>query len=144
MPDIAKFFPTKWLKATDLDDDDLNVTVKSVDLEMLEDGEKVVVSFREIPKGLVLNKTNAAALAKLHGRDTDGWISKRVTLFRTEVSYRGEMVWAIRLRLTAPKAREAPREAARTADRPSKDLDDFFDGPDAPEPPPSVEDDIPF
>ncbi|HLE05408.1 MAG TPA: hypothetical protein VI729_12470 [Anaerolineales bacterium] len=140
--DIRKAFPKKWLNADDLDEQGMNLTIKRVDIEMLEDGEKVVVSFREVEKGLVLNKTNAKTIARLHGPETNAWVGQRITLYRTEVDFKGERVQALRVHLTAP---EAPREASRPAGRPSKTLDDFFDEP-GPEPQDTGEAaaDIPF
>ncbi|HLE35670.1 MAG TPA: hypothetical protein VI699_00835 [Candidatus Acidoferrales bacterium] len=98
---IKDSFPSKWLKADDLEGD-MNLTIKGVEQEMLDDGPKPVVSFREIEKGLVLNKTNARTIAKLYGVETGAWAGKTITIFPTQVDYRGEQVAAIRVRVAAP------------------------------------------
>src|SRR3990172_344329 len=100
---IKDSFPSKLLKADDLEGD-MNLTIKGVDQEMLDDGPKPVVSFLEIEKGLVLNKTNARTIAKLYGVETGAWAGRMITIFPTQVDYRGEQVAAIRVRLAAPPA----------------------------------------
>lgn len=112
MPSINDLFPSRWLKADDLaDDEDTIVTIKSVGVEEVGQGddreEKAVVFFRELDKGLVLNKTNASAIAQQHGDDTDDWTGKRIALFQQEVDFRGKQTLAIRVRLRKPKAAAA-------------------------------------
>jgi hypothetical protein len=46
--------------------------------EKVED--KGVISFKEIKRGWVMNKTNVACLKALFGSETNGWEGKRVTL----------------------------------------------------------------
>lgn len=55
----------------------------------------------ETMKPLVLNVTNASAIAGLHGRNVSGWIGKHVELFQTERQLRGELVPAIGVRAPA-------------------------------------------
>ncbi len=106
---IEQAFPSKYLKAdTDIPESgDLIVTIDSVASETMGQGEKAstkpIVYFREVDKGLVLNKTNATTIAKLHGPETDNWPGKMVALFATEVDFQGKQTLAIRVRLKAPK-----------------------------------------
>ena len=53
-------------------------------------------------KRLVLNKTNAMTIAKMHGHETDDWKGKRITLFPTTVEAFGQTVDCIRVRDTIP------------------------------------------
>ena len=109
--DINSAFPSKWLKSGDLGDSDLTLTITHVVMEEIGQGteaeEKPIVYFQEEEKGLVLNKTNADTISRLYGHNTDGWIGKPVTLFSTEVDFKGSQTLAIRVRLRAPKAGRA-------------------------------------
>ena len=100
-------FPTNYLKAADFEDGDAILTIAGLEQQTLGQGrdaaEKWIVYFREVDKGLVLNKTNAGTIAKLYGDDTDDWIGKKVTLYSTEVQFQSEMVEAIRIRSKMPK-----------------------------------------
>lgn len=104
---IGQAFASKWLKSSDIGDDDLVLTISDVVIETVGQGEqeeqKPVVYFTETDKGLVLNKTNADSIAKLHGPETDEWAGKRIALFATEVDFGGKQVLALRVRLKAPK-----------------------------------------
>ncbi len=108
MPKMSQMFPSKWLAAADLDEQDRTFTVADVTEELIGQGEeqdlKWVVHFREVDKGLVLNKTNATTITSALGDDTDEWIGRRVVLYPTEVSFSGKMVSAIRVKEKATKA----------------------------------------
>jgi hypothetical protein len=95
-------FPSKYLKAEELDED-VQVTISKVVLEELEqkDGkkqEKPVCYFEEGPKGLILNKTNWALIAKQHGDESDDWTGKKITLTTVDVDAFGDVVSAIRVK----------------------------------------------
>ena len=105
MPSLNDMFPSKWLSAADLGDEDLDVTIRKVSQEEITKTEdKWVVWYEEVEKGMVLNKTNTKTISQLLGLDTDDWYGKRITLFATEVDFQGETVLAIRVRKRAPKA----------------------------------------
>jgi hypothetical protein len=108
MPNINEAFPSKYLKATDLDDRQHLLTMSRAEFETLGDDRKLILYFKGQEKGLVLNKTNANTIAKLYGADTDDWIGKEIVLFDVPVDFRGETVQAIRVR--APKKKEPPKE----------------------------------
>lgn len=63
------------------------LTIKSVTVDQISGprgtDDKVVVYFRETPKKLILNKTNARAIADRLGPETNDWTGARVA-FRTE------------------------------------------------------------
>jgi hypothetical protein len=79
-----------FLRGDDLKED-LSVTIKAVDIENIEEKDKIVVSFEELKKSLVLNVTNKDRLKKQFGTpETDKWIGKRVTL-TTEITYNPQL-----------------------------------------------------
>lgn len=107
-----QMFPSKWLKASDLDGDSRAVQIKSIDTEKMNDGEmKPVVYFKGSNKGLVLNVTNGRVLADLFGGDTDDWIGKPIVLGASTTDFQGRTVDCIRLR-PAKKKVEAVTKAA--------------------------------
>ena len=99
MPTANDFFPSKFLKAEDLDAD-LAVTIKHVLIEKLQTGEeKPVVYFNETEKGLIVNKTNFSAIAKLTGKpNSDNWGGEKITLTVMDVEFKGDIVSAIRVK----------------------------------------------
>jgi hypothetical protein len=114
---VSEMYPSKWLRASDVEDGDLVLTIREVRQEEIGQGsqtdEKWVVYFEEEEKGLVLNKTNTNTIAKLYGNDTEDWIGQPITLFATEVSFQGDMVEALRVRSKPPRQRPpAPRKPA--------------------------------
>ena len=62
---ISKLFPSKYLKGDDIEDGD-TVTITKVTVERvgIDQEEKPVIHFEEKDKGVILNKTNAQAIAK--------------------------------------------------------------------------------
>lgn len=118
---ISTAFPSSTLKAADIEDGDLILTVTDVQIETVGQGkdaeDKPHVYFQETEKKLVLNKTNAATIAKLYGDDTDDWRGKRIALFATEVEFAGSMTMAIRVRMRAPVSRP-PQDGQRQAPQP--------------------------
>lgn len=135
MPKVSEMNPSKWLKAEDCvdadgDAADLLVTIAGVEQEEVGQGaqmdKKWVLYFKEEKKGLVLNKTNTKAIAKIHGDDTDDWLGKRIALYQTEVEFQGETMLGIRVRLKAPSTKKSPQNgkavpATAAADTPAAD-----------------------
>ena len=77
--------------ASDFDGRESTVTISALRREELtkigrggtptgETEEKPVVLFSDAAKKLVLNKTNAALIAAMHGKKTSQWVGKRITL----------------------------------------------------------------
>jgi hypothetical protein len=98
---MADMFPSKFLKAAELDGN-LTLTIKTVLQEDLGEQLKPVAYFLETKKGLVINRTNANTISALHGQDTDAWAGNQITLFATEVDFKGQTTLAIRVRLSVP------------------------------------------
>jgi len=115
---MSDAFPSKWLTAAELEDEDGNpadqtLTIREAVMEEMEipgkdPVEKPVVYFEEIDKGLVLNKTNGKSIAGMYGNDTEDWAGERVTLYPTEVNFQGTMTPCIRVRGKVPKKAKAP------------------------------------
>lgn len=103
---VLAMFPSKYLKAADLGDRTHDVTIESVSVGVVGEGddesERPIVMFREMGKGLCLNVTNAKRIIKLYGQDTDDWVNKRVTIYPSECDFRGETVPCIRVKPNAP------------------------------------------
>jgi hypothetical protein len=104
-------FPSRYLKAEDdlFEAGDVVATIKDVQLEKLKSRErgeedKPVMYFKDLPKGLIVNKTNWAICAKLFASDdSDDWRGERIALTTVEVDAFGEVVKAIRIKSQKPK-----------------------------------------
>ncbi len=94
----------------------VTLTIKDVTQETITgprgESVKVVVSFRERPKKLILNKTNARALARSLGVMTDAWIGAAVELGVEPVKVGRQTVPSIRVR-SATAAQRQTTAAAR-------------------------------
>lgn len=82
MADYETLFPGRFLKSADLAARDATVTIKSVAGEEIDGKDKVVISFEGTKKQWVCNRTGAEALKLMFGRETNGWLGKKVTLYR--------------------------------------------------------------
>lgn len=112
---MSEAFPSAYLKAADLNGGEVRLTIDHVETEILGDSEKPVVYFTGKKKGLVLNKTNASAIVKHYGDDSDDWQGKPIILYPSEVAFQGQMVDAIRVRMPTQKP-AAKKPAAATGD----------------------------
>ncbi len=95
---VSDMYPSSYLKASDIPAPGRALVIARILNEQLRDGEsKWVVYFRGEKRGLVLNKTNATAIAEKLGNDTDKWIGEGVTLTTQKVSFSGKLVDGIRV-----------------------------------------------
>lgn len=109
--DVNNLFPSKYLKAADLQGAQPTVTIANVTMEDIgDDGEKPVIHFDGKEKGVVLNKTNATNISSAYGGNTDGWRGKKVVLFTTWVDFQGKSVEAIRIRPAPAYASGLPEQ----------------------------------
>lgn len=122
---VNDVFPSKYLKAADLNNREVQVTISGVEMEDLNGEQKAIVYFQNKQKGVVLNKTNATNIAGAYGDDTDSWIGQPVVLFSVWTDFQGKSVQAIRIRpgtlntaRQAPPARQPAPEPALTDDPP--------------------------
>ena len=124
---IDQAFPSDFLKAADLMGKNVTVTIKEVGMETIGQGAqqdtKPVISFVGKEKRLVCNKTNANAIKKLYGPDTDGWVGKSIILTSREVEFQGESVLAIRVSLMAPEPPKAGGREQRFAPPPTDHIE---------------------
>ena len=97
---ITEAFPTKYLKAGDLQKRRHTVTITQV---VMEEGiDKPIIYFQGAQKGMACNKTNAMMIAQLYGDDTDRWIGRQIELYEAQVLFEGKFVPAIRVQAPAP------------------------------------------
>ncbi len=121
---IFAAFPSKYLKASDLHDRHVQAVMQNVMMEDIgETDPKPILYFANVPKGLVLNKTNAKVIALGYGQETEAWRDMPLILFPCMVDFRGESVEAIRVKLLTarqggPRAKEGREAFIRTADDP--------------------------
>ncbi len=109
MTTVSDLFPSKYLKATDLQGHEVETTIECLSMEVLDGDECPVLYFDGKKKGLVINRTNANTIAKLHGQNTDDWKGMSITLDPTETTFKGETVACIRVRSgTVVKSADEP------------------------------------
>lgn len=112
MPSINNIFPSRYLKAHELQGKEPVVTIAKVALEAMGRSRDVcpVVYFRDKAKGLKLNITMARAIAAIAGSDdTDHWTGTVVQLFATTDEFATKTFPVVRIK--AP-LRSAPRRIA--------------------------------
>ena len=138
---ISESFPSKYLKASDLQNREVRLTMANVQMEKLGDDEKPVLYFKAKEKGLVLNKTNANTIGDAYGDDSEDWYDQPIILFSVMTDFQGKVGPAIRCRVPTAKDNRQAAPAGKRADPISS-------GPANPphqdEPPPHTDDDIPF
>lgn len=116
MPKISDAYPSKYVSAADLDEQDMVLTIASIDTQAFEDGTtKLVLFSHETTKGLVLNKTNARTIAAMYGDDTDEWSGRRITIYPTWVDFAGKQTEAVRVRPKPPREKARAAEPSRSA-----------------------------
>ena len=145
---ISNAFPSKYLKSSDLQDQNVTVKISHVELDDVGgDEKKPVVYFVGKQKGVVLNKTNSKIISTAYGDDTENWRNQSIILFPAMVEFKGDMVEAIRCRVPkqAPPSglpQEAPRgHAVHTPLPPAAPIHNKFNPPESNS---DMDDDIPF
>ncbi len=121
---IDTAFPSKYVRAIDLSNRDIRLTITSVNQEDIDnDGStKPVLYFNGTAKGLVLNRTNAHTIADMLGSETDNWLGQTITLFPTKTDFGGKRVDCIRVR-DLPAAQPPPPPTAPIASEGPDDCD---------------------
>ena len=112
-------FPSNYLKAADLQNREISVTISHVEMQTIGTDHKPILFFMGKQKGVVLNKTNAMNIASAYGPEMDLWQGKPVILFSVWTDFQGKSVQAIRIRpagnpaqnMQAPMQKPAPRQA---------------------------------
>ena len=99
----SNFYPSNYLKAEDLSGDTV-FTIEDVESrDFKSEGVKPVLSFPEIRKQFIANKTNLTTIKNLYGDEMDLWKGKKIVLFPTSVDFKGEQRAGIRVRPWVPK-----------------------------------------
>ena len=125
---ISEEFPSRYLKAADLQGREVRVTMQHVEKEKLGDEMKLALYFKGKDKAMILNKTNSYTIADAYGEDTEDWFDQPLILFSVMVDFQGKVGPAIRCRVpTAKDNRQAPKKEDPISSgpvNPSSDLDD--------------------
>ena len=95
--DINSSFPSDWLKAADLQGRAIVATMSHVNMEEIGGDKKPVLYFQGKDKGLVLNKTNANAIAEIYGGETNGWAGQAIEVRPDKTDFQGRRVDCIRV-----------------------------------------------
>jgi hypothetical protein len=133
---VSDAFPSRYLKAADLNEKKLTLTITRYEIEeMGENNEtKPVLYFEKSQKGLVLNKTNAVEISEAYGDEMNSWKGRRITLVPVRVTFKGERKAAIRVliplvaegkeRVEIPPKEPKPDEQNDDDTRTAQEMDD--------------------
>jgi hypothetical protein len=132
----SQVFPTKWLKAADLEGNPCVLEIERAALEPVKfngkEQTRLTVHFAGTGKSLTVNATNFDSLVRITGQsDSDNWAGHVIEVFPSTTEVRGETFDCIRIR--------APEQAdLQLAAKPKL--------PPAPKPTPpgDMDDEIPF
>jgi hypothetical protein len=120
--ELAEIFPSRFLKASDLQGKEHRVKIESAKPERLGDQTKLILTFVNRTKQMVCNKTNSNTIAEALGSNTDNWIGGEIILFAATVSGPNGLVQGIRCR-AVPRAAPQPRPEAAPAQPRGQDVD---------------------
>jgi hypothetical protein len=130
-------FPSKYVRASDLPQPRV-VTISNAAMEpMKNDGkdvDKLVLTFRERIKPLVVNLTIFEAIEQLYGGETNDWVGKKIELHADRCRFGSKMVDCVRCR--EPQQPDlalgngAPRPQPRVNPDPRENVGTPPDGPD--------------
>jgi len=117
MATMNEMFPSNYIKGADIKGDTV-VTVDRVSREEVgpTKDQKWVIHFKELEKGLTLNKTNGQSIEVLYGPDTEGWRGRQITLFSTMVDFQGKQVLSVRIRQAKPAQATQPAPWQQSTD----------------------------
>jgi hypothetical protein len=136
------WYPSNYLKASDLDNGPLTLTVSEIRPQKMQDGKlKPCVFFQEDRRGLVLNVTNKNTLVLLtRSKNPADAVGLRLQLVQTDETYQGRPCKGIRIARapapasavkegnapahSRPAAAKAVPAARAPADGAANDLDD--------------------
>ena len=113
-----EWFPSNFLKADDLDDGPMTLTISDIHPEKMQDGNsKPCVFFKEDKRALVLNVTNKNSLIMLSkSKNPADAIGLRVMLVQVEAEYQGKPCKALRIRKPPTLGGAAAADAAAAAE----------------------------
>lgn len=102
---VDLMFPSRYLRAADFEGKAVALTISEVVRDKVQmatgqKAEKYILRFQETDKELILNKTNAKAVAKvLHEPKAINWSGERIILKPTTCEAFGEIVDCIRVEM---------------------------------------------
>ena len=107
---INDLYPSKYIKADDIQGQQVPVTIASISIEEVGDKDhKPVLKFIGKEKGMVLNKTNALACASIWGDETNAWSMQTATLLAQPVMFQGRQTMGLAILPNMPnQAAPAP------------------------------------
>lgn len=128
-------FPSRFLKAADLNDEPRVVVIHEVNHEVLKwkgkEEQKTVLYFVGKTKPLPLNKTNWTAVEKITGEaDDENWPEHEIELYPTTTPLADEIVDCVRVRAPGEKPEQKKKTArpklvaSGDSENPSADMDD--------------------
>ena len=131
---MSDIFPSKYVKAADLEGRTVTLTIKTLTVEEMlnhasEKERKPVLYFERATKGLVLNRTNAMTIAALYGDESDTWPGKRISIYPTRVKAFGQMQDCIRIREEIPALAKPQAQAVPVEEQSIDDAEDVVDNP---------------
>lgn len=108
---INDVFPSKYLKASDLQGKAVKVVIDRVVVEKMGEDNKPVVYFKGKEKGMALNKTNAQMIAAHYSPETAGWAGKEIKLYAGKVNFNGQMVDSLKVEVVPQVAEDHDENA---------------------------------
>ena len=90
----------QFLKAADLPERGVEVTISAVEADEYQGDRKIVLSFEGKQKKLSLNATNLKRMVELCGGSTSAWVGKLIVIYK-DVNVnnpQGERVGGVRIR----------------------------------------------
>lgn len=133
LPTVDEVFASKTLKASDFPEPRL-MTITGIDVQEFTDKKtntttkKFVFDLAEDDRAFVCNKTNAKLIEKYLGKTPEGWLGKKIVLYKADVEFGGNIVEAIRVRMPKGQAAAAaPAKAAVQHDELNPPPSDGFD-----------------
>ena len=113
---ISDAFPSKYLKADDLGNQRITLTIMAVTMEDIGDKEfKLVMRFMGKEKGMVLNKTNATLCGTVWGDETNDWQGKQLELYAQPVMFQGRQVMGLAVAPLLQPGQVQPQSVPQTA-----------------------------
>lgn len=99
MVKVSDAFPSKYLKASDLQGQTHRLVISNAYMEDVGDDRRLVLYFQGRQKGLVCNKTNGTKIGDAYGDDTDLWIGRTIEIFPSVTDFQGKEVDCIRVQI---------------------------------------------
>ena len=98
---VNEFVQSAYLKGYDLLGKTVNVTIRELTVETVgapgQQEQKPVLWFEGKERGLICNKTNLVAVARLYGPEMDAWAGQRISLHPENVRAFGAEHLVIRI-----------------------------------------------